>query len=87
MPRPWYCKQAAKIHHQSQHYSVQGVVCTTSKRSNLIQNGEKFTIPTMMSEVDNTGNQHKPGSATKKVKKASDGDACKSVQMGKVHIA
>ena len=59
-------KQLKSIIKQSQHYSVQGVICTTSKGSNLIQNGEKFTIPPMMSEEDNTGNQHKPRSASKK---------------------
>ena len=44
-------KELKSIIKQSKHYSVQGIICTTSKGYKIIQDGEKFVIPVVISDL------------------------------------
>ena len=75
-------KELKSIIKQSQHYSVQGVVSTTSKGYKIIHDGEKFTIPTVILESHKDDDQCQ-GSNSRKRNKSADKSAGKSIRIGK----
>ena len=68
-------KQLKSIIKQSQHYCVQGVVCTTAKGYKILDDGERFMLPTSPTESNDT--RTCSGSASRGRNKATEKSACK----------